>query len=49
MYRLTVKDSVYTIPKEISYLRDLEDFSDILDACGKNKKYGLGISLALLS
>ncbi len=42
-----ILSDVYTIPKEISYLKDLEDFSDILDACGKNKKYGLGISLAL--
>lgn len=42
-----ILSEVYTAPKEISYLQDLEDFSDILDACGKNKKYGLGLSLAL--
>lgn len=38
---------IYTIPKDSPYLRDLEDFSDILDACGKSKKYSLAISLAL--
>lgn len=39
--------SVYILPNEVPLLRDLEDFSDILDACGKNKKYGLGLSIAL--
>ena len=38
---------VYTIPKENLYLRDLEEYSYILDACGKNKKPGLGLSIAL--
>ena len=42
-----ILSNIYTVPKEISALKDLEDFSDILDACGKNKKYGLGLSLAL--
>ena len=37
----------YTIPKEIPLLRDLEEYSYILDACGKNKKQGLGLSIAL--
>ena len=37
----------YTIPREIPLLRDLEEYSYILDACGKNKKFGLGLSIAL--
>ncbi|MDR2874297.1 MAG: DHH family phosphoesterase [Methanobrevibacter sp.] len=38
---------VFTLPKESPELRNLEDYSNILDACGKGKKYGLGISLCL--
>lgn len=37
----------YTIPKENPFLRDLEEYSYILDACGKNKKFGLGLSIAI--
>ena len=37
----------YTVPKEVPLLRDLEEYSYILDACGKNKKQGLGLSIAL--
>ena len=37
----------YTVPKQIPLLRDLEEYSYILDACGKNKKQGLGLSIAL--
>jgi RecJ-like exonuclease len=37
----------YTVPKETPLLRDLEEYSYILDACGKNKKQGLGLSIAL--
>ena len=37
----------YTVPKENPLLRDLEEYSYILDACGKNKKQGLGLSIAL--
>ena len=37
----------YTVPKESPVLRDLEEYSYILDACGKNKKQGLGLSIAL--
>ena len=37
----------YTVPKESPLLRDLEEYSYILDACGKNKKQGLGLSIAL--
>ena len=37
----------YTVPREVPMLRDLEEYSYILDACGKNKKQGLGLSIAL--
>ena len=37
----------YTVAKQAPMLRDLEEFSYILDACGKNKKQGLGLSIAL--
>ena len=37
----------YTLPKETPLLKDLEEYSYILDACGKNKKQGLGLSIAL--
>ena len=37
----------YTLPKETPMLKDLEEYSYILDACGKNKKQGLGLSIAL--
>lgn len=37
----------YLIPKEIPMLRDLEEYAYILDACGKNKKFGLGLSIAI--
>ena len=37
----------YTVVKESPMLRDLEEYSYILDACGKNKKQGLGLSIAL--
>ncbi|MBE6499102.1 MAG: DHH family phosphoesterase [Methanobrevibacter thaueri] len=37
----------YTLPKEKAILQDLEEYSYILDACGKNKKQGLGLSIAL--
>ena len=37
----------YTVVSEAPMLRDLEEYSYILDACGKNKKQGLGLSIAL--
>lgn len=37
----------YTLPKEVPLLRDLEEYSYILDACGKNKKFSLGLSIAI--
>ena len=40
-------DNCYTVPKEIPLLRDLEEYAYILDACGKNKKFGLGLGIAL--
>jgi RecJ-like exonuclease len=39
--------SVYTVPSEIPELRNLEDYSNILDACGKNKKHGIGLSICI--
>lgn len=38
---------VYTVPKEAPELRDLEEYSAILDACGKNKEFGVGLSITL--
>lgn len=38
---------VYTVPKESPELCDLEEYSAILDACGKNKEFGLGLSIVL--
>ena len=37
----------YLIPQEIPMLRDIEEYAYILDACGKNKKFGLGLSISL--
>ena len=37
----------YVIPKEVPMLKDLEEYAYILDACGKNKKFGLGLSIAI--
>ena len=39
--------SVYSIPTEIPELRNLEDYSNILDGCGKNKKQGIGLSICI--
>ncbi|OPX59148.1 MAG: DHHA1 domain protein [Methanobacterium sp. PtaB.Bin024] len=39
--------SVYSIPKENPALRNLENYSEILDACGKNKHYSVGLSICL--
>ncbi|MCC7554345.1 MAG: DHH family phosphoesterase [Methanobacteriaceae archaeon] len=38
---------IYSVPKENKFLTDLEEYSYILDACGKNKKFGLGLSISL--
>ena len=38
---------VYSIPKENPHLKDLEEYSNIINACGKNKKTGLGLSITL--
>lgn len=37
----------YIVPRENVYLRDLEEYALILDACGKNKKFGLALSIAI--
>ncbi len=34
---------VYSVPREHPVLRNLEEYSAILDACGKNKEYGLAL------
>ena len=38
---------VYSIPNEIPELRNIEDYSKVLDACGKNKKHGVGLSICI--
>ncbi|MGL4669530.1 MAG: DHHA1 domain-containing protein [Methanobacteriaceae archaeon] len=38
---------VYSVPKENSHVQNIEDLSNILDSCGKNKKFGLGASIAI--
>jgi RecJ-like exonuclease len=38
---------VYSVPNENPLIRYLEEYSYILDACGKYKKTGLGLSIAL--
>jgi RecJ-like exonuclease len=40
-------DKVYSMPRETPALRNIEDYSRILDACGKNKKYGAGLSICI--
>jgi RecJ-like exonuclease len=39
--------NVYTLPQEIPQLRDLEEYAYLLDSCGKNKKFGLGLGICL--
>jgi RecJ-like exonuclease len=39
--------SVYSMPQETPALRNLEDYALILDACGKNKNYAVGLSICL--
>jgi len=38
---------VYSMPQEDPALRDLENYAEILDACGKNKHYAVGLSICL--
>jgi len=38
---------IYSVPRETPQLRDIGDYSRILDACGKNKKYGTGVSICI--
>ncbi|WP_414469991.1 DHH family phosphoesterase [Methanobacterium sp. ACI-7] len=40
-------DKIYSVPRETKELKDIEDYSRILDACGKNKKYGAGVSICI--
>jgi len=39
--------TVYSMPQENPALRNLEKYAEILDACGKNKKYSVGLSICL--
>ena len=39
--------SVFSMPQETPALRNLEDYALILDACGKNKNYAVGLSICL--
>lgn len=39
--------TVYSMPQENPALRNLEDYALILDACGKNKNYAVGLSICL--
>ncbi len=39
--------NIYSSPKQVSSLRNIEEYSRILDACGKNKKFGLALGLCL--
>jgi single-stranded-DNA-specific exonuclease len=38
---------VYSMPQEDPALRNLENYAEILDACGKNKQNGVGLSICL--
>ncbi|MCC7551222.1 MAG: DHH family phosphoesterase [Methanobacterium sp.] len=38
---------VYSMPQEDPSLRDLKSYAEILDACGKNKHYAVGLSICL--
>ena len=38
---------VYSVPKEAPELRDLEEYAAVLDASGKNKEFGIGLSITL--
>lgn len=38
---------IYQITDEIPQLRNIDDYSHLIDACGKSKKYGVGLSICL--
>ena len=38
---------IYQIKDEIPLLTNISDYSQIIDACGKSKKYGYGLSICL--
>jgi RecJ-like exonuclease len=38
---------VYNIPREPPAIRNIHDYSQMLDACGKNKRYATGLSICL--
>ena len=39
--------NIYRISGEIPELKNIESYSQIIDACGKNKKQGIGLSICL--
>lgn len=43
----TIFSSIYRITGEIPELRNIEDYARIIDACGKSKNYGVGLSICL--
>lgn len=40
-------DTIYQIAGEIPQLKRIESYSQIIDACGKNKRQGVGLSICL--
>jgi single-stranded-DNA-specific exonuclease len=38
---------VYSTPHEPPAIRNIQDYSQLLDACGKNKRYATGLSICL--
>ena len=38
---------IYQIKNENSLLKNIDDYSQIIDSCGKKKKYGVGLSICL--
>jgi single-stranded-DNA-specific exonuclease len=38
---------VYSVPQETPAIRNIQDYSQVLDACGKNKRYATGLSICL--
>ena len=43
----SIFSNIYHIIREIPELRNVEDYSTILDACGKSRKNGVGLSICL--
>jgi single-stranded-DNA-specific exonuclease len=43
----TIFSKIYRITGEIPELRNIADYARIIDACGKSKNYGVGLSICL--